>query len=659
MMENLQIFNLEIKNYRQYKDTVSIDLKTEDQRHINVIQGENGTGKSNLLNAITLCLFGKEQHQENNVEADAVLPYANLDKLENTEEGEAVDGYVEIEMGTDHPKFIFKRKFRTFNVDGSYSDVLDDIEAMRMVEKDWKTEENPVTTLNEILPERVSQYFIFDGEQLQRFFDQRYQKRVKGGILDVSHIELLDRALDHLNRVRYDLQSKAGDYEGRPKEIRDEINEIDTEISEKEAKIDRFQEDIDEADNQLDIIDAKLQDVTDEEVKRLYDKREMLEGQLEDKNDALESMEKNAEETLLKGGPLVHTHNALKFAEKELERLSEKGQLPPKIRTQFINELLDRGECICGADLDGNHEKAERLMSLEAEITSLGEDNFTGKVEIPRLLEDMEDKAEELREQRAEIGRLEKAIEEIDSDLREIKIQLQDFDIPDEVDIGALENQREELKDERDKLIRNQGRVETEIEDLKSQMTTKERELKEELKKEERFKELSQKLDFIDNVRDDLEGIRETILSKIRTRIEDNINKFFNELIWKEQSYNINLQEDYRIQVLDEHGENLLGSLSAGETQVLALSFMAALSRISGFRAPIVIDTPLGRISGEPKRKIAQNLPNYLEKSQVTFLMTDQEYSSDVRGLMQSHVENEYFLEYHDGQTEVKKLATV
>jgi DNA sulfur modification protein DndD len=93
--------------------------------------------------------------------------------------------------------------------------------------------------------------------------------------------------------------------------------------------------------------------------------------------------------------------------------------------------------------------------------------------------------------------------------------------------------------------------------------------------------------------------------------------------------------------------------LSAGEKQVLALSFMAALSDISGFTAPIVIDTPLGRISSEPKELIAQNLPAYLEDTQITFLMTDEEYTSTVQGLIQDRVANEYKLNYANGTTEV------
>jgi DNA sulfur modification protein DndD len=225
-MEGLQLLKLRIENYRQYKGVNEIDLSTDGRRHINVIQGENGTGKSNLLNAVTLCLFGDEMHQENNVEEDAILPYVSLDLIEDLSQGEAAEGMIEIEIGHEEPEYIFTRRFRTFSVGKGYNDVKDDLQVKRKSGKDWETEENPITTRNEIIPVRVASYFFFDGEQLSEFFNQGYQDRVKEAILDISHIQLLDRSLYHLNQMRSDIQSTARDYGGRPEEIQQEIESI-------------------------------------------------------------------------------------------------------------------------------------------------------------------------------------------------------------------------------------------------------------------------------------------------------------------------------------------------------------------------------------------------------------------------------------------------
>lgn len=662
-MQSLQIIELTIKNYRQYEDENRIDLRCSETQNINVIEGENGTGKSNILNAITLCLFGKEKHQENNVEREARLPYVSIGKLENIEEGEVVEGFIEIKMGWDEPEYIFKRRFRTFKTDEGYSDVFDDLQVKRKAGRDWVTDENPATTRNEILAPRVADYFLFDGEQLQEFFDMGekggYKKRVQHAILDVSHIELLDRSKDHLNKVRSDIESAAKDYGGKPGEIKDEIEKIKAKIERKKEQKKDLQESIEGTKTEIERIDAKLQDVADERAKRFYERREFLEQQLEDYNEQLEELQQEAHIELLNAGPEILSEPALQFAEEELEEMSEKGELPPKIRDQFIEELLDRGECICGATLEDDKAKREHLLTLKKEVVDIGDENFEGKTHIRVLLNNVDDRGESLKSYRKKIGEKEKNIEETNGKLKEVNEKLENFEIPDEVDVGALETQRAELQEQRDDLIREATRVEDDISELESKHTSKQTELKEEMREEEKYQELTDKLEFVDGVLDNLREIRSEILDTIRQRTEKNLNEYFNELIWKDTEYTIILEDDYRIQVLDEHGENQLGSLSAGETQVLALSFMAGLSQISGFDSPIVIDTPLGRISGEPKSQIAQNLPNYLEDTQITFLMTDQEYTSNVRGLMEPHVSQEYVLDFQEGVTEVKKRARV
>ena len=45
------------------------------------------------------------------------------------------------------------------------------------------------------------------------------------------------------------------------------------------------------------------------------------------------------------------------------------------------------------------------------------------------------------------------------------------------------------------------------------------------------------------------------------------------------------------LQVFNKFGSNVKLDLSAGERQVLALSFVAALKDITGYKAPVLIDT--------------------------------------------------------------------
>jgi DNA sulfur modification protein DndD len=200
------------------------------------------------------------------------------------------------------------------------------------------------------------------------------------------------------------------------------------------------------------------------------------------------------------------------------------------------------------------------------------------------------------------------------------------------------------------------GRVDQQIETLTEKIDELDEEWRDEAAKEDKHRRLMRKLDFVDEASEEISEIKQTILAQIRKNTEENMNQYFNDLIWKDEEYTVELGENYTVSVYGKHGDNKIGSLSAGEKQILALSFMSALTKISGFNAPIIIDTPLGRISSKPKRRIAQNLPAYLKDTQITFLMTDEEYTDDVRARLQNSVANEYQLDYSNEVTEVRQV---
>src|SRR5262249_42811143 len=78
---------------------------------------------------------------------------------------------------------------------------------------------------------------------------------------------------------------------------------------------------------------------------------------------------------------------------------------------------------------------------------------------------------------------------------------------------------------------------------------------------------------------------------------------------------------------VDKWGAPALGDLSAGETEVLSLAFIVTMGRVAAetvdSRAPVVIDSPFGRLGAEPRGNIAQALPSMVD--QLVLLVTDTE----------------------------------
>jgi DNA sulfur modification protein DndD len=654
-MNNIQIFKIELNNYRQFQGVEEIPLQTSPDKHINVIEGQNGSGKSNILNAITLCFYDEEPHiDENDERGLGADPIANLKELEKVEVGDSVRGHIEITLGKDEPQYVFTRKFRTAKVgDDEYNSITEDLQLRQRFGADWQNVENPNTRLREILPTRVHQYFLFDGEQLDKFFEEGYTERVKDAVLDVSHIQLLERGIDHLNAVQKDLRKEASDVEGKPQELHAEYEEAQDDLEELKQEEEDLEKNIEEANEQIEDIDQELADSTDPDVREKQQRRRYLNERLEDREEELQNAREDAAISLSRAGPVAYNQDALAYTIEQFRERESSGQEPPDIPEWWLEQLLDEGECICGTDIDSEEEKREHLEQFKEKITEAASNSVNGRRKVQRALDRGDDLVDDAKERKRRVEDIKDDIDAINQELREISAELESKTIPDDVDVSELEKQRKRIDGRIKDMREDLGQLRGKIEQQKELVEERKDEWQREVEREKKHETIIRKISFVENAQKKVEGIEKEILEQVRTETEDSLQKFFNDLIWKDEPYDIELTDDYEVHVYGPSGEKNLGSLSAGERQVLALSFMSALAQISGFSAPILIDTPLGRISSKPKKRIAQNVPNYLKDTQVTFLMTDEEYTDEVRAFLKDKVANEYYLDYADEVTEV------
>jgi DNA sulfur modification protein DndD len=660
-MENIQIFELTLKDYRQYGGENKINLETTGENNINVIVGQNGAGKSNILNAITLCFYGEEAHidsrETEGLESD---PYVTKRTLDGLDPGDRVQGFVEVKIGKESPKYRFRRTFTTARQPDDeagqpvYTNSLGELSLLqRFGGSDWEPIPDPENVLREILPNHVHQYFFFDGEQLDEFFDQGYSDRVKEAVLDVSHIELIDNGISHLEAVQRDFERQSSKIGGDVSQLQSRKERAKEEHESLKDDYETLQKDISQAKDKLETINSKLSASGDEKVREKQIRRELLEEELDDKRSELTEAKAAVGPSMAKAGGIAYNADALIDAIDHFEQYEAQTEQLPGLTEDLLEAVLARGQCVCGTALTDKEEAREHVDALLSEISEDSKQDLSGRLRMKRVLSSGEQEVRDLVQHQASVEDIRNWIDEKETEVKNISAALEDKDTIDNERATELESQRQRVSDRISSMEREAGGLEQTINKQEQTVEERRKEWREAMEEQDENSRLVSSSVFIGDGIDALRGIKQDILDQVRSETESRLERYYNDLIWKDEEYTVALTDDYQVELFNQDGKKNIGSLAAGERQVLALSFMASLSKISGFSAPIVIDTPLGRISSDPRKRIAQNVPTYLEDTQVTFLMTDVEYSEDVQAFISNEVANEYYLDYQDGTTKV------
>lgn len=134
-------------------------------------------------------------------------------------------------------------------------------------------------------------------------------------------------------------------------------------------------------------------------------------------------------------------------------------------------------------------------------------------------------------------------------------------------------------------------------------------------------------------LRQGLEGIFDIYSTDMRNRLMKETTNIFRLLIDvkdKNLIESIKINEKYEIELYNWGGTKITQYLSQGQKQVMSLAFITALAKVAAggdknIDFPLVMDTPFGRISGNNRDNLIENILNLT--SQWVLLLTDTEFS--------------------------------
>jgi DNA sulfur modification protein DndD len=611
--------SITLKNYRQFRDAELV-LGEPRGYDIHLVIGKNGTGKTNLLNAINWCLYGDEPHLHLKSQK---LPLHNT-KAEGSRSKVAVEIWLSREDGR---KLGLTREKRG----GSE-------EVQCLVESSGGYETYPrdafERNVSRLIPQEIRSFFFFDGELLDNYF--RDFSKIRGEIHRFAHIDVLDRVKDNLDRLAGEF-AKGVRSAGKELEVlSSEIEKLREQLGECKRQIEQFEEEERKLAEEIAELEKELRDQPD--VGSLIARQKNLETERKKNEEKLEEKRKEKRRIMVELAKVVFLGEAVKKALRLAEGKRKKHELPPSVNITLLDSALRDGICpVCRRPLDPESRKniesvlqevrdstlvGNRLLELERTLTKLRTKVESGVKELQRLEEDIAKLEEDLKKQKEEIGNIKNRLESCN--VEEVRMKTRRL---------------EEWKQMRDRKLQEIGKYKAYKDNWGKELERKEKERRDLLERRAASEESARMSEICQKASRALESAKERVLEEIRKEIERVAQETFFRLLWKKESFrNVQIREDYTtIEVFDRDGRNCLGSLSAAERELLALSFILALHSLSGFQAPLVIDTPLARVSDEHRENFAEALLEMGKSKQIILLLTPAEFSKEVEDVLKPH----------------------
>ncbi len=327
-----------------------------------------------------------------------------------------------------------------------------------------------------------------------------------------------------------------------------------------------------------------------------------------------------------------------------LNEKRERGEIPSSIRQQFIQDLLERMVCICGRPFAEHGPEQRHLLKLldntvPGSLEDAVLDTSAALGAFPEKIAQQKTAINDNMRRRTELIDI---IQGLDAELDDVSRQLKGSPLE---EISRLENQRRDFSADIDGYILETGALSQRIEQTGKKINDLEKKISKARKEKQRGQKLSVKLELAQKAADAITEMYGAFSDDMRQRIESQTKKIFHSLVWKDSHFqDVRLGDDFNLEVIDRYDQPARPELSAGERQVLSLSFIAAMAQVSEEEAPLMMDTPFGRLSSHHRNSITEQLPKLAD--QLVLFVTDEELRGQARQNLNPYIGAEYRLNF-------------
>lgn len=641
---------VELQNFGIYKGTHEMCLSNNiGNRNITLVGGLNGRGKTTFHDAILIALYGKQALkyiQEKARSYDKLL----LDHINKHAKNE--ETYVAVSICLDDGTNI--RVKRVWSAKGKKLEQETVVEKNGVIDK--YLGESWSYYIEEILPFGIARFFFFNNEKITQLADDTSFEQIKNSIKSAIGVSTIEKAIEHADEVIRRKKNALVAFEHSEEnvgyqEVEKQIEDIDTRLAEAtkqanelerrcetlaatlEAKEKEFWSSGGDLSRNRDAIKSEMQKISSE-VDRVHEEIMQLAvdastplflcRNLVSQSYNIELSSQQSEAKLYSDRIIVNLHQQI------MDRLSDCGLNPADLDAvkHIINDVLV-GHLPEKETAEPAKNMSATSMLLYQRLIAEVFQKITQRIKT--LVNHVDAHESELMSLDAHLGAADEktlAMQLFDA-LKSIEAEkaIADSTYQKNLDqIESLKHQRDVLVAKRIQLIKTIAEKEHSNDDNARIV-----------------KYAAMSIEVLNEFKVRLQREKVAKLSSTATHC-------FRELVQKES-----LVSEIRIDsatldvtILDIDGNELLKSqLSAGEQQMFAVAIVWALALTSGYKAPVIIDTPMARLDSSHRANfVTKYLP--AASSQVMVLSTDEEVYGRYLDLIRDNVVDYYTLLYRE-----------
>ncbi|MDP3156600.1 MAG: DNA sulfur modification protein DndD [Archangium sp.] len=670
----MYIRSIKLRDWKAYVQAEFVFPPPTKKKNVVLIGAKNGFGKTSLLEGIVMGLFGRDGLA---MVARAVMTDGEDERLAQSYDeflqralhAHALDqgrssASVTVELEDDDEAITVQRTWH-FSGNGKHRRDEEEVRIWHGPEQDpvrvprFEDQDDFVRNFiaQKFLPVHLAQFFLFDGEQVQRLARRDMSAQVQMGIesiLGVRVVRALQSDLRTFAQQRRNSVPKVGDE--TLERLRAEVRELEGKLEKAEGELGEIEPKLEPLKNQRDRLVKEFSSIhggNSANLKELYENK----GKFEREKDRIKE----------RLAALVRTDLAIAIAGSELRQ-----QLMRRLSGEAARSRWESGK-EQGAEkltklltaLDGPEPRVEPPLTMEQEKAvrqkvRLGWESlwypppadcadsyrhrYLGIAEravLEARLKDVDELA---------LGELEDLLANLATAERDIKKQISRI-----AQLSGVEDRARKLTDELERVSTEHNELDGRVKDLKrhvegdqGQLAPKRRELARLADGHQKAQPQLARAAMADRTADMLDGVIQESYPQHIERVGKQMTEAYQALAHKKLVKQIAIDASCNVQLLGDEGRDLRTmDASAGEDQIFALSLIAAIARVSARSVPVVMDTPLARLDPDHRKNV---LRYFTERpgEQVILLSQPDEVSGRYLEAVKDRVCESYVIDHEE-----------